>query len=81
MKNHRKPVKFNVAWSAVLAGGLALAAGRAGAQQLIAWPIGQPTPLRFLLPGQPVRPLPHPVPWPRPLPAPPSEASPVSLAA
>jgi Ca-activated chloride channel homolog len=44
---------------------LAVLAAQAGAQQLIAWPIGQPG-FRQWLPGQPVRPMPRPMPLPRP---------------
>ncbi|MFA5138557.1 MAG: VIT and VWA domain-containing protein [Elusimicrobiota bacterium] len=47
------------------------------AQQIIAWPIGGQTPLRILLPGNPVRPLPIlplPRPTPRPSPFPPRPA-------
>ncbi|HVE12313.1 MAG TPA: VIT domain-containing protein [Elusimicrobiota bacterium] len=43
----------------------------ARAQQLVAWPIGQPNPgWRWILPGMPTRPLPMPHPMPHPLPGP-----------
>ncbi|MBI2362669.1 MAG: hypothetical protein HYV15_04735, partial [Elusimicrobia bacterium] len=48
---------------------LALKSAPAAAQQLIAWPIGMPNPLRIIRPGMPIGPMPMPVP-PRPLPRP-----------
>lgn len=61
----------------------AAAALPCAAQQLIAWPIGAPTPLRAMMPGLPILPLP-PRPLPRPGPAPmpvptPSEPAPLTL--
>lgn len=56
----------------LLAALLALSAP-AGAQELIAWPMGSPNPLRFILPGTPIRPIPRPLPpgpIPRPIPTP-----------
>lgn len=62
--------------AALAALALVLKAAPAAAQQLIAWPIGMPNPLRVILPGRPIgptpiRPLPpRPLPGPRPLPTP-----------
>ncbi len=59
---NRRSLKFNVVWAIVVAA--VMNAGQARSQQLIAWPIGQPSPLRFILPGMPVHPLPRPFPRP-----------------
>ncbi|HBL15640.1 MAG TPA: hypothetical protein DD417_02455, partial [Elusimicrobia bacterium] len=54
----------------------AAAALPCAAQQLIAWPIGAPTPLRTMMPGLPILPRPGPAPMPVPTP---SEPAPLTL--
>jgi Ca-activated chloride channel family protein len=65
-----------------------LIAAPASAQQLIAWPVGAGGAMHILMPGQPIRPLPRPLPPrpgpmprpipPRPIPAPTPTTPPVS---
>ncbi len=81
----RSLAKFNVFWSLVVT--VLFAAHPAKSQQLIAWPVGEVNPMRMIMPGFPIRPLPprpilpptpHPMPMPQPIAIPP-QTTPITL--